>query len=222
MFRARLSFIVLVAVCLVPSCRLHALDDWQPINPEELKMTADPAHPADAIMLYHEETADDMTRHRYVYKRVKILTEKGKDRANVEIPYDATFMGIADIRARTIAPDGTITPLASKAFSSTLMKANGVKYLAKTFALPNVQVGSIIEWKYTEYWEDYVIAPRWVVQEDLFQKHAKFTFVPMIKAGHYIQDSRGDIKDRVFHMLVGPSRKRPRSGRRQTAGSNLS
>lgn len=218
MFRARLSFIVLVAVCLVPSCRLHALDDWQPINPEELKMTADPAHLADAIMLYHEETADDMTRHRYVYKRVKILTEKGKDRANVEIPYDATFMGIADIRARTIAPDGTITPLANKAFNSTLIKAHGVKYLAKTFALPNVQVGSIIEWKYTEYWEDYVLAPRWVVQEDLFQKRAKFTFVPMIKAGHYIQDSRGDIKDRVFHMLVGLPEK---TAIRETANSRL-
>jgi len=203
MFRARLSLVALAVVCLVPSVRLHAFDDWQPINPAELKMTEDPAHPGDAIMLYHEETADDMTRHRYVYKRVKVLTEKGKDRANVEIPYDATFVGVTDIRARTIAPDGTITPLAGKTFNTTLIKSHGVKYQAKTFTLPNVQVGSIIEWKYTEYWEDYLIAPRWVVQDELYQKHAKFTFVPMIKAGHYIQDSRGDIKDRVFHMLVG-------------------
>jgi len=166
-------------------------------------MTADPAHPADAIILYHEETADDMTRHRYVYMRVKVLTEKGKDRANVEIPFDATFAGISDIRARTIAADGTITPFTGKAFNSTIVKAHGVKYLAKTFALPNVQVGSIIEWKYTEYWEDYVIAPHWVLQDDLLTKHAKFTFVPMFKAGHYVEDSRGDIKDRVYYTLVG-------------------
>jgi hypothetical protein len=92
MFRAKLLFITLV-ILLASSRRLHAFDDWQPITPEELKMTADPAHPADAIILYHEETADDMTRHRYVYKRVKVLTEKGKDRANVEIPFDATFCG---------------------------------------------------------------------------------------------------------------------------------
>jgi hypothetical protein len=203
MFRSKLPFIALVIVSLASSYRLYAFDDWQPITPEELKMTADPAHPADAIILYHEETADDMTRHRYVYMRVKVLTEKGKDRANVEIPFDATFAGISDIRARTIAADGTITPFTGKAFNSTIVKAHGVKYLAKTFALPNVQVGSIIEWKYTEYWEDYVIAPHWVLQDDLLTKHAKFTFVPMFKAGHYVEDSRGDIKDRVYYTLVG-------------------
>jgi hypothetical protein len=128
-----------------------------------------------------------MTRHRYVYKRLKVLTEKGKDRASVEIPYDAKYVGIADIRARTIAPDGTITPLTGKAFNSTIVKGEGVKYLAKTFTLPNVQVGSIIEWKYTEYWEDYVFAPHWVVQDDLVTKRAKFTFVPMFKQNHYIE-----------------------------------
>src|SRR5580765_7612410 len=218
MFRAKLSLIVLAVICLCSSYPLHAFDDWQPINPDELKMTVDPAHPGDAIILYHEEIADDMTRHRFVYMRVKVCTEKGKDRANVEIPYDATYIGIADIRARTIAPDGTITPFAGKAFTSTIVKAHGVKYLAKTFTLPNVQVGSIIEWKYTEYWEDYVFAPHWVVQDDLFQKRAKFTFVPMIKAGHYIEDSRGDIKDRVFHMLVGLPEK---TAIRETANSRL-
>lgn len=203
MVRAKRSLLFIAIVCLVSSCRVYAFDDWQPINPEELKMTADAAHQGDAIILYHEETADDMTRHRHVYKRLKVLTEKGKDRASVEIPYDASYIGIADIRARTIAPDGTITPFTDKAFNSTIVKAHGVKYLAKTFTLPNVQVGSIIEWKYTEYWENYVFAPHWVLQDDLLTKHAKFTFVPMFKAGHYVEDRRGDIKDRVYYTLIG-------------------
>ena len=203
MVRGRLPFFAFTIVFLLSSYRLRAVDDWQPISPEELKMTADPAHPADAIILYHEETADDMTRHRYVYKRVKILTEKGKDRANVEIPYDASFAGVSDIKARTIAPDGTITPFTGKAFTSTIIKAQGVKYLAKTFSLPNVQVGSIVEWKYVEYWEDYVIAPHWVVQDELFQKRAKFTFVPLFKPGYYVEDKRGDIKDHVYHHPIG-------------------
>lgn len=203
MFRARLYFFALALALLCSSHRLVAFDDWLPISPDELKMMADPAHPADAIILYHEETADDLTRHRYIYKRVKVLTEKGKDRANVEIPFDATFIGITDIRARTIAPDGTITPFSGKAFTSTIVKAQGVKYQAKTFSLPNVQVGSIIEWKYTEYWEDYVIAPHWVVQDDLLQKRAKFTFVPMFKSGHWIENGRGETLDRVYYTLVG-------------------
>jgi hypothetical protein len=203
MFRPKLSFLALAVVCLASCSRVYAFDDWQPINPEELKMTADAAHQGDAIILYHEETADDMTRHRYVYKRLKVLTEKGKDRASVEVPYDASYMGITDIRARAIAPDGTITPFTGKAFNSTIVKAHGVKYLAKTFTLPNVQVGSIIEWKYTEYWENYVFAPHWVLQDDLLTKHAKFSFIPMFKSGHYIEDSRGEIKDRVYYSLIG-------------------
>src|SRR5712672_3290436 len=203
MFRPKLFLLSLAVVCLASSYSVFAFDDWQPINPEELKMTADAAHQGDAIILYHEETADYMSRHRWVYKRLKVLTEKGKDRASVEIPYDAKYVGISDIRARTIAPDGTITPFAGKAFNSTIVKAHGVKYLAKVLTLPNVQVGSIIEWKYTEYWESYVFAPHWVLQNDLLTKRAKFTFVPMFKAGHYIEDSRGDIKDRVFYTTVG-------------------
>jgi hypothetical protein len=67
--RAKLSFLLL-AVSFLSFCRAYAFDDWQPINPDELKMTADAAHQGDAIILYHEETADDMTRHRYVYKRL--------------------------------------------------------------------------------------------------------------------------------------------------------
>jgi Domain of Unknown Function with PDB structure (DUF3857) len=201
--RAKLSLLSLSLLFLVSFCRAYAFDDWQPINPDELKMTADAAHQGDAIILYHEETADDMTRHRYVYKRLKVLTEKGKDRASVEIPYDAKYVGVTDIRARTIAPDGTITPLTGKAFNSTIVKAEGIKYLAKTFTLPNVQVGSIIEWKYTEYWDNWVFAPHWVVQDDLLTKRAKFTFVPMFKQNHYIEDSRGQILDRVYYSLIG-------------------
>lgn len=57
MFRAKLSFVALAGVLLFSSHRLLALDDWQPITPEELKLTADPSHPADAIILYHEEVS---------------------------------------------------------------------------------------------------------------------------------------------------------------------
>jgi len=203
MFRAKLPFLVLAVAFLCSSPRLFA-DDWQPINPEELKMTADPAHPADAIMLYHEEIADDMTRHRYIYKRVKILTEKGKDRANVQIFYDGTTVGISEIKARTISPDGTITPFTDKALNSTYVKGHNTRYLVKTFSMPNVQVGSIIEWKYTEFWDEWLFAPNWDVQEDLPQKRAKFAFIPFqIGANTVIQDEHGDIKNRVYYSFIG-------------------
>jgi uncharacterized protein DUF3857/transglutaminase superfamily protein len=188
---------------LSAATQLFAYDDWLPITPEDQKITSASANGADAIILYHEETSDDNTRHRYIYLRVKVLTEKGKSRANVEIPYDAAYVGISDIKGRTIAPDGTTTPFTGKTYNTTIVKGHGIKYLAKTFSLPNVQVGSILDWKYTEYWDTYVFAPHWTVQEDLPQKRAKFTFVPFSKGGYYIEDSRGDIKDRVYYTVIG-------------------
>jgi hypothetical protein len=194
----------LIALVLsIPVQAALAMDDWQPINPDELTMKADPAHPADAIILYHEEINNDLTSHAYFYKRLKVFTEKGRRYANVEIPYEGDF-GIDDVKARTIAPDGTITPFDGKTFNSTIVKGHGIKYQAKTFTLPNVQVGSIIEWKYTTYWEQHahVYAPHWTVQEDLYQKKAKFVFVPFIKPGWYIKNDRG-ILDQVYSQTIG-------------------
>jgi hypothetical protein len=179
------------------------VDDWQPILPEELKMTADPAHPTDAVILYHEEMTDDNGAHSSTYKRVKILTEKGKELANVAIRYDGANIHVIDVKARTIAPDGTITPFSGKVFDSTIVKGHGLKYLAKTFTLSNVQVGSIIEWKYSTYWEGLVYAPHWIVQEDLPQKRAKFTFVPLFKSGEYVVNERGQTEDRVYSQVIG-------------------
>src|SRR5262245_5719692 len=117
----RVSIVLFAALCCA-SRPLKALDDWLPITPEELKMTVDPAHPADAIMLYHEEISDDNKSHSMVYKRVKILTERGKDQASVPIIYNGAYTHIIDIKARTIAPDGTITPFTGKAFDTTIVK----------------------------------------------------------------------------------------------------
>ncbi|HET9182240.1 MAG TPA: DUF3857 domain-containing protein [Candidatus Angelobacter sp.] len=185
--------------------QLRAWDDWLPITPEDRNITAASEKGVDAIILYHEETSDDNTRHRYVYIREKVLTEKGKSQADVVIPYDAANIGISEIKARTVAPDGTVTPFAGKAFDTTVIKGHGIKFHAKTFTLANVQVGSIIEWKYTEYWDEFLRSPHWAVQEELPQKHAKFTFIPITLTGmgEYIADARGNVDDRVFYTLVG-------------------
>src|SRR5215470_1842018 len=114
---------------LVP--RLHAFDSWQPITPEELKMTSAQAGNAEAIILYHEETSDDAKKSRSEYKRIKILTEKGKRYADVEIPYhkEGGFSTqIIDVKARTISPDGAIIPFAGQVFDKTIVKGEGLKY----------------------------------------------------------------------------------------------
>ena len=201
----RMSLKLSAFLLLSAATQLFAYDDWLPITPEDQKITSASANGADAIILYHEEVSDDNARHRNVYMRIKILSEKGKNQANVEIPYDATYIGISDVRGRTVAPEGTVTPFTGKVFDTTVVKGAGIKFRAKTFSLPNVQVGSIIEWKYAEFWDDFLRAPHWTVQEDLPQKHAKFAFIPIsLKGiGEYVADEHGEVDDRVFYSLQG-------------------
>jgi len=53
------------------------------------------------------------------------------------------------VRARTIKPDGSSVNFEGKVLDKTIVKGRGVKYHAKTFTLPDVQVGGIIEYYYT-------------------------------------------------------------------------
>ena len=155
---------------------------FQPVSPEELKMTSEPQAPgAPAIVLFRQVDRDDrgISSHEDDYVRVKILTEEGRKYADVELAYDRDLMNVTGIKARTIRPDGTIVNFEGKAFDKTIAKAKGVKYLAKTFTLPDVQVGSIIEYSYSLDFAEYS-APfsHWILSNELFTKSAKFSLKP--------------------------------------------
>jgi hypothetical protein len=158
-------------------------DEWQPISPEELKMTADAAAPgAPAIILYRQVDRDDSdahTPHEYNYMREKIFTEEGRKYADVEIPFVRGEYDIINIRARTVRPDGSSVTYDGKVYEKEIVKARGFKYLAKTFTLSDVQPGSIIEYHYMiDFKEWYIFDSNWVLTSDLFTKLAKFTLKP--------------------------------------------
>lgn len=156
-------------------------EEWLPITPEELKMTSEPKAPgAPAILLYRQVDRNDSTRipHEFNYIREKIFTEEGRKYADVEIPFIAKIEKVQNIRARTIHPDGTIVEFDGKVFDKEIVKARGFKYLAKTFSLPDVQPGSIIEYHYVlEFKEGYVFDSHWILSEELYTKHARFSLV---------------------------------------------
>lgn len=175
--------VVLLAGAVVHRTRLvSAGDEWQPISQEELKMSSVPEAPgAPAVYLYRQVDRDDSnhTPHEYIYARIKILTEEGRKNADVEIPFFKEEGNIHSVKARTIRPDGSIANFDGKAFDKTIVKAKGVKYLAKTFTLPDVQVGSIIEYHYTyDLNEGYVYNSHWILSQELFTKRGKFSLKP--------------------------------------------
>jgi hypothetical protein len=155
-------------------------DEWQPISPAELQMTSVPEAPgAPAVYLYRQVDRDDINNHEYNYSRIKILTEEGRKYANVEIPFFNGNESVHSVKARTIRPDGTIANFEGKPIDKMIVKAKGIKYMAKVIVLPDVQVGSIIEYHYMNQLKDrYVFDSHWIVSEELFTKYAKFSLRP--------------------------------------------
>jgi len=151
--------------------------DWLPIAPEELTLTSEPKAPgAAAIFLYRQVDRDDTDGEEVVYQRIKILTSDGRKYADVEIPYLKEHESVRDIEARTIRPDGSVLNFTGEIFDKTIIKTRGAKYLAKTFALPDVQVGYIIEYRYRRQLDsNYVFDSRWVLSQELYTKLAKFS-----------------------------------------------
>ena len=171
-----LPFLLVMAGAMSPALA----DDWQPIAPEDLKMTSEPRAPgAAAIYLYRQVDRDDTAPMEIVYERIKILSEEGRKYANLEIPFEKSREAVNNVQARTIRPDGTILKFDGTVFEKTIVKARGVKYLAKTLALPDVQVGSIIEYRYHHYFESgYVFDSHWILSQELYTRQAKFSLDP--------------------------------------------
>ncbi len=157
-------------------------EEWQPISQEELRITSVPEAPgAPAVYLYRQVDRKDFGRSNteYNYLRIKILTAEGRKYGNVEIVYPRQQANISNIRARTIHPDGTILNFDGKVYDQTIIKSKSSKFLAKTFTMPDVQVGSIIEYHFNyDFADGYVFASHWILSEELFTKKAVFSLKP--------------------------------------------
>ena len=182
---------------------------WPPISKDELAMMDDPSNPgASAILLFRDVASDDVKLLETHYYRIKVLTESGRDYADVEIPYREKSKRIENIRARTIEPDGSIVDFDGQVYDKLIAKGRRVNFQAKTFTLPAVRVGSIIEYRYTMRYsgsfpdvlknpESYIVTEpdammtaRWVISHELFTRHAHFSLRYLPKA-RILWGSRG-------------------------------
>ena len=191
MFRLGKWAVVGLAVCVLTARAAKAGVGFQPVSPDELKMTSEPLAPgAPAIILYRQVDRDDNihTPHQDNYFRIKILTEEGRKHANIEIPFVKGLDDLANIRARTIKPNGSIVDFDGKVFEKELVKRRGAKVLAKTFTLPDVEVGGIIEYFFTiDFAEHRLFGSNWILSNELFTKKAQFSLKPY--QGTYVRYS---------------------------------
>jgi hypothetical protein len=161
---------------------LWAGDSFQPVSPEELKMTSEPLAPgAPALILFRQVDRDDrgLTAHEDDYFRIKILTEEGRKYADIEIPFFKEEGDVVNVHGRTIRRDGSVVNFSGKVFEKSIVKTKGIKYMAKTFTLPDVEVGGIIEYYFTtDMKEHFIFDSHWILNDQLFTKTAKFSLKP--------------------------------------------
>jgi hypothetical protein len=170
---------------------------FQAPTAEELKMTADPKAPgAAAVYLDYEETADSANHTGSIYERIKVLTEKGKETATVTLPYEHGVDKVTDIEGRTVHSDGTVIPLTAKPSDLMDVKVKGFQMNSIVFTLPDVEVGSILEFRVKlRRDDDWYYLPTWQIQRKFFVHKAHYSFHP------------SSFQNLMYSAYVGPDAK---------------
>ena len=178
---------------------------FQQPTDEVLKMTSDPKAPgAAAVYLDIKEIENDPLHYESFYKRIKVLTEKGKELATVELPYLQGNWKITDIKGRTIHPDRTIIPLTVKPEDLLIAKSGDQEANKKVFTLPNVEVGSILEYYYEIHYDDnWFSSPQWTIQQSYFVRKARYEFTA--ETDLELADEHGRIMRRLLWWPRLPS-----------------
>lgn len=189
-----------------------ASDDWKPISPEEIALKTPKVEPnADAEAIFWEVRIDDTSQDLILkhYVRVKIFTERGREKfAKVDIPFTKD-MRIKDIAARIIKPDGSIVELKKdEVFEREIVKANDLKVKAKSFAVPNIEVGVIVEYRYNEIRSsDWANNMRFVFQRDIPIVNSVYYFKPNTNFNSkylaFNMKDEGFVKDKSGYFRAG-------------------
>ena len=187
--------VLLVIVSLAFAMRVAANpgdNDWRAVDPAELAAKSSTVEKdADAEAIFWEvrlldevegDTPRTVLRH---YVRIKIFTEHGREsQSKIDIPFLGNWK-ITDIAARTITPDNKIIELKKEdVFERSIVRSSGLKLKAKSFAMPGVVPGAIIEYRWREVRNDqlaYYI--RLQLQRDVPVRLVKYYVKPLSIAG---------------------------------------
>ena len=148
---------------------------WDPVTDADRQLKA-PTIEKDAgaealfwnVHVLDEWQGQDLQRVLYHYIRVKVFDEKGKEKvATIDIEFPAK-VSIVSVAARTIKADGSIVEMKSSAvYQRDLVREGGHKVQVKSFALPAVEPGAIVEYRYKEIrWDPDVFNARLQLQRE--------------------------------------------------------
>jgi Domain of Unknown Function with PDB structure (DUF3857)/Transglutaminase-like superfamily len=184
----QLALLLMFCVFVASSTAVFAGDDWREVTPAERQMTTGKVEgDTDAEAIFWEVRVDDSTENLVMkhYLRIKIFNERGREKySKVDIPFVKGGIKIKNIMARVIKPDGTIIPLAkTDIFEREIIRKDKIKVKAKSFAVPNIEAGVILEYRYDEVYP-YGSANdmRMTFQHDIPIENISYYFKPALDA----------------------------------------
>lgn len=161
-----------------------AQGDWRPVTQAELDMkTPQVEADADAEAIFWEVSLDDKEKKKLFYRhyvRVKIFTERGREKfSKVDIPF-AKGKTVEEVAARVIKPDGTIVELKpGDIFEREIIRYGKIRVMAKSFAIPAIEPGVIIEYQYKETIKnDTAAGERMILQRDIPMQRVTYSIRP--------------------------------------------
>ena len=160
---------------------------------------------AEAIILLDKAVAGYDDEYRLITERrirIKILNEKGFDRANITIPFYSKddFEYITRIVAYTYNFEGNHQSSIAVEKKSFYTEKTNSYYSVMKFAMPAVKVGSIIEYHYTTTMKNYGGLDEWRFQSDLPTSKSSYLLqmVPTAEFAYTVQ------KNRNYNIVIKP------------------
>jgi hypothetical protein len=201
-----------------------AREEWSPVDPALLTIKEPVVEKdADAEAVFWEVRVADEQSGSTVrtvlkhYVRVKIFTERGSEsQSKVDIPYSGRYR-IEAIAGRTIKPDGSIVELKPDAvFERTIVSFGRLKVKAKSFAMPAVEPGAVIEYRWREVRGDSLsMYEQLPFQRDIPVQLVKYYIKPLSLPGFPF-----GMRYQGFHLKNTPFTREP-DGSYSTAMSNV-
>ncbi|MFK7806560.1 MAG: DUF3857 domain-containing protein [Saprospiraceae bacterium] len=174
---------------------------WGKVSKEDLAMTSFKLdEEADAVVLcdYGTISFEGNASNRWIYrftrhKRVKILKSSASDLGNIAIDYYShkNSENVSAVKAQVILPDGSKQKIKRKDIFTE--KINDY-WSRDRFAIPNIQEGAVIEYKY-ELTSDRIGTLRdWYFQTDIPVRHSELRIsIPEFFDYIFLYQSEGDI-----------------------------
>ncbi len=181
----RAQTVLLAAVAFLPGFlgRPALAEGFPPISDADRALTSVPNEPnAAAVVLFKKSefelmgygTHNRVSSRLLVQERRKILTEKGKELAEVGIVH-SDYVRLSGFKGRTVLPDGRVLPIGDETrFERKVSRRQ--KRSVTSVAFPGVEVGAILDYQYELRFDSFFYLEPWYLSDELPVLHSEIVF----------------------------------------------